>query len=107
MAEKTISEKYREKFPKAREGEESKYQKAKLSSVKGGLSWLQVDAEQLKKVTAAVIEDGAALLLARTSDGGALVIRVVDDVGSHAWYPASEEALASDLQDIGKAAINP
>lgn len=107
MAKDSLSEQYREKLKASGDPAKSKYGQAKLSSIKGGLSWLEADAEQLKKVAAAVIEDGAALLLARTSDGGALVIRVVDDVGSHAWYPASEEALASDLQDIGKAAINP
>lgn len=107
MADKTLSEQYREKLKKSDQAAESKYGKAKISSSKGGLTWLDVDAEQLKKVAAAVIEDGAALLLAKTSDGGALVIRVVDDVGSHAWYPASEDRLASDLQEIGQAAINP
>lgn len=107
MAKKSLSEKYRESLPAAKAVDESKYAKAKLSSSKGGLSWLEANAEQLLKTIAAVIEDGAAILLARTSDGGALVIRVVDDTGSHAWYPASEQEIHDDLAEIGKAAINP
>lgn len=107
MADKSLSEQYRERLRASVKAADSKYATAKLSSVKGGLTWLEADAAELLKVVAAVIEDGAAILLARTSDGGALVIRVVDDAGSHAWYPASPEALAADLREIGKAAVNP
>lgn len=107
MADQTPSEKYRERVMKSAKQGESKYAKAKLANIKGGLTYLDCDASLLQKVAADVISDGAALLLAKTSDGGALVIRVVDDNESTAWYPASEQALDTALKEIMATANKP
>jgi hypothetical protein len=70
------------------------------SQLRGGLTWMDVDAEDLKACLAAVTEDGAALLLSKTSDGGALMVQVLAETSKPKWYPASMAALNEVLEEI-------
>lgn len=70
------------------------------SQQRGGLTWMDVDPEDLRECLAAVTEDGAALLLARTSDGGALLVQVLGEKSKPKWYPASMAALTEVLTEI-------
>lgn len=70
------------------------------SQLKGGLTWGDVDPEDLVACVAAVTEDGAALLLAKTSDGGALLVQVLGENSKPKWYPASMAALTELLEEI-------
>lgn len=70
------------------------------SQLKGGLTWADVDPEDLRECLAAVTEDGAALLLAKTSDGGALMVQVLGENSKPKWYPASMAALTEVLTEV-------
>lgn len=70
---------------------------------RGRLTWADAGAEDLLAAVASVTEGGAALLLSKTSDGGALVIHLLVGTVRHKLYPASvaelNEALALIAQD--------
>lgn len=71
---------------------------------RGGTTWLDADAEMLRAAIASATEDGAGLLLSKTSDGGALSIYVLTGGATHKLYPASVEELNEALQLIVKIA---
>jgi hypothetical protein len=55
----------------------SKWAKAIEGQRKGSLTWADCGPEDLIAAIAHVTEDGAALLLSKTSDGGALMVQVL------------------------------
>lgn len=82
-----------------------KYAAAQLSTRKGGLTWADCSPTDLTAAAAAVTEDGAALLLSKTSDGGALLIQVLDGASKPKWYPASRQDLHEVLHLLTEVAI--
>lgn len=67
---------------------------------KGSVSWEDADAALLKAALVSATEDGAALLLSKTSDGGALAIHVLHGTSRSKLYPASAQELKEALQLI-------
>lgn len=86
---------------------QSKYGRAAHASGTRSLSFKEVDSNLLAAVAAAVTEDGAALLLARTSDGGAIVLQVLDGAEKPKWYAADLESLTENLRTILRASDEP
>lgn len=73
---------------------------------RGNVSFASADAELLQNAVDAVVEAGAALLLSRTSDGGALVLQVWATEARYKLYPATVTELDEALKLIeitGKA----
>lgn len=58
------------------------------------------DAELLRECIDAVSVAGDAILFARTTDGGAYVVRVLSDAGNGVWYPPTGEALEGVLSKV-------
>jgi hypothetical protein len=71
---------------------------------RGRVQWADCSAEDLLDAVAAVTEDGAALLLSTTSDGGALSIHVLTGHGTHKLYPATQAELNAALMMITEIA---
>ena len=73
----------------------------------GGLvSYLDADAKSLQECVESVTLAGDAVLFARTSDGGALSVRILSGGRTFAHYPASAaelSALLSELIELSKA----
>lgn len=72
---------------------------------RGGLTWHDADAEELRAAIAAVTEDGAALILSKTQDGGALALQVLSGAGRFKLYPATPDELAAALGHIQSIAL--
>lgn len=83
-----------------------KYRKLQEQSTRdrGSLKWSDCPSEELVDMVAAVTEDGAAILLAKTSDGGALVVRVIADKESVPFYAPDMAALNHLLMEIRSSA---
>lgn len=64
------------------------------------LRYGNVDAELLRECVDSVSSAGDAVLFARTTDGGAFVLRVLSDSGNGVYYPPSDEALVGVLQKV-------
>lgn len=64
------------------------------------LRYGNADAELLRECIDSVSNAGDAVLFARTTDGGAFVLRVLSDSGNGVWYPPSDEALVGVLQKV-------
>lgn len=77
----------------------SKYAAMKRQASRRGVSWTDVPAVELVECVSALVEDGAAVLLSRTSDGGALVLRVLDQQESTPWY-ATNAAEINEMLEI-------
>lgn len=75
----------------------TKWAAAMLGTRKGSLSWSDCGAQDLLDAVAHVTEDGAALLLARTSDGGALMVQVLVGVGDRPKFYAASMAELNEL----------
>lgn len=79
----------------------NKWAAAMLDTRKGCLSWADCGAEDLLAAVAHVTEDGAALLLSKTSDGGALMVQVLVGVGDKPkFYAASMQELNELLEAL-------
>lgn len=76
----------------------NKYKGLQLGGEHGKMSWSLADANLLKAAVVAVTEDGAGLLLARTSDGGALCVQVWEGGIPSKLFPATELELTEALQ---------
>lgn len=70
------------------------------SQLKGSLTWMDADPEDLRECIAAVTEDGAAILLSRTSDGGALMMQVLAEHSKPKWYPVTMQMLTETLMEV-------
>lgn len=68
--------------------------------VAGALSYCDADLDLLSQCIEAVTQSGDALLFSRTSDGGALSVRVLSGGRTHAFYPTSFTALNELLTEI-------
>lgn len=84
----------------------AKYQKMKDKAKGQGVSWADASQQDLMAVIVAVTADGAAVLFSRTSDGGALVVRVLVDKESIPYYPSSASEIHDALKDILLAATS-
>lgn len=85
-----------------------KYRKMQreAASRRGALTWSDADSDDLRDTVASVTEDGAAVLLAKTSDGGALVLRVIADRESVPFYApdmASLNEMMREVRDLNAA----
>lgn len=74
------------------------WQKILEAQGKPRASWTWADAEMLQDALVSVTGDGAALLLSKTSDGGALSLTILDGTHRLKWYPASEPELRDILE---------
>lgn len=84
----------------------SKYKALQQQNRPNTIDWTDAPHEDLMAAIVAVTGDGAAILLSRTSDGGALVIRVIDGNTSTPFYPSNAGALNEVLSMIVDAAAN-
>lgn len=75
-------------------------------SNKGNLTWEEAAPDLLKAAIAAATEDGAALLLSKTSDGGALCIQLLHGTSRSKLYPSSADELKEALQLIYQMAVS-
>lgn len=73
-----------------------------VNTRRGSLTWMDCPSQELVEVAASVTEDGAALLLSKTSDGGALVLRVIVDRESVPFYAPDMAALNALLLEVGE-----
>lgn len=79
----------------------SKYTGVARNSGAGALRFGQVSGETLRECVDTVVAGGDAVLFGRTSDGGALSVRVLSNGVTEAWYPSD----ASELQELLEALI--
>lgn len=77
----------------------NKWAAAMLSTRKGSLTWADCGADDLLAAVAHVTEEGAALLLAKTSDAGALMVQVLVGTGDRPKFYAASMAELNDLLD--------
>jgi len=64
------------------------------------IHWSEANAEKLRLAVDAVSRCGAAIMLGRTSDGGALSICILDGDSKIKEYPHTAEELAETLDAI-------
>lgn len=64
------------------------------------VTWADADVEMLRRAVMAVVEDGGAIILGRTSDGGALMVQILHGQGRVKIYPASQDELDTALMEI-------
>lgn len=77
-----------------------KQMQKEAASRRGALTWTDADAEDLRDTVASVTEDGAAVLLAKTSDGGALVLRIIADRESVPFYAPDMASLNEMMREV-------
>jgi hypothetical protein len=82
--------------PSDKERKTSRYTGVGGGGGAAGLSFCQVAGDTLRDTVAAVVSNGDAILFGRTSDGGALSVRVLSDGSVDVWYPTD----ASELQEL-------
>jgi hypothetical protein len=75
----------------------SKYQKASKST--GQITWAEVDGPSIKSAIDSVTRDGCAIVFSRTSDGGALVLTLLDGPTRVKEYPTKPADAVTVLQD--------
>jgi len=80
----------------------SKYGKA--TGTKAAIAWSEVDGPSIKNCIDAVTRDGCAIVFSRTSDGGALVLTLLDGPTRVKEYPTKAAEAAQLLQDWSLAA---
>lgn len=81
-----------------------KWLEATLTPEKGKLTWRDADPEDLVDAIAAATEDGAAVLLSKTSDGGALAVQVWAGTQRVKFYAAEMAQLTAILDLIQQVA---
>jgi hypothetical protein len=70
----------------------------------GALSYGQVDGEALRSCLVSVVERGDAVLFGRTSDGGALSVRVLSHGQTYAFYATDASELLELLEGLTRGA---
>lgn len=68
-------------------------------------TWAWVPVDLLAGAIVAATDDGAAVLLSKTSDGGALCLQVWNGAGRHKLYPARAAEAVEGLQLIYELAV--
>lgn len=79
---------------------ESRYEKRPRGSSNSSIRWVDADASSLHDAVCAVTDNGEAIILSRTSDGGALSITIISGSDKHRWYPNSVAMIEEDLAEI-------
>lgn len=64
------------------------------------LTWSDVPPSDLLNVVSQVVEAGCLISFGRTSDGGALVLSILDDGEATRFYMSSEEDVVSIMSDV-------
>jgi CO dehydrogenase/acetyl-CoA synthase gamma subunit (corrinoid Fe-S protein) len=82
---------------KAAEELRRKYEEAFKQAKTTSLSWSDADPADLQDAIAHVTEDGVALLLAKTSDGGALMAQALIGAGHKPKFYAASQAELNEL----------
>jgi hypothetical protein len=70
------------------------------------LNWDEAPPALLASVVSAVVDGGDAILFGRTSDGGALLLQVLNGGGKHKLYPTSAEEVEAALRSVLDIATN-
>lgn len=78
----------------------SKYAGAKARTGIPALRLGQIGGEALSVCIDAVVGAGDAILFGRTSDGGAISLRVLSDGVTECWYPTDVSELLEVLEAI-------
>lgn len=78
----------------------SKYAGLAEASGTGAVTWEEVNGPLLKQAIVAATEDGCALILSKTSDGGALSITVLAGPERIKKYAKSADLANSVLQEL-------
>lgn len=78
----------------------SKYARLSEGTDSGSVSWEEVDGRALKAAVTAATEDGCALILSKTSDGGALSVTLLAGAQRHKKYAKSAQLAESLLLEI-------
>lgn len=84
--------------------EVSKWMAASLAPERGKLTWWDAPAEELRDAIASATEDGAAVLLSKTSDGGALHIQIWSGVDRPKFYAPDMATLNALLELLTETA---
>lgn len=106
MADKTKTAAWQAQNNKPTGSAAAKYQAMKDRARGDSLSWGDASPQDLMAAIVAVTGDGAAVLFSKTSDGGALVVRVLVDKESIPYYPSNASELAATLKEIFEAATS-
>jgi hypothetical protein len=77
----------------------SRYAGLRAVNRTGALSFGQVAGDTLRECVTTVVAAGDAILFGRTSDGGALSVRILSNGVTECWYPSD----ASELQELLEA----
>lgn len=64
------------------------------------ISWRSCLAQTLQDAIVAATEDGAAVLLSKTSDGGALALQILSGAARYKYYAADSVALDDLLREM-------
>ncbi len=78
----------------------SRYGSAHVQSPSAQCDWSTIDAGLLLEVVEAVTAAGDCLMLSRTSDGGAMHVRILSEGVVEKWYPATTQELSEVLTAI-------
>jgi hypothetical protein len=80
----------------------NRYQQFASATRSQGVSIRQVDSETLQRAVATVVDSGDAILIGRTSDGGALSVRVLSGGATTCWYPTDASELLELFQGLSE-----
>lgn len=82
----------------------SKYGSTDFGGVGARVAYTDVPPELVSRVVQSVTEQGDCIMFSRTSDGGALHVRILADGLIEKWYPSSSQELMDVLSGIQDAA---
>lgn len=66
----------------------------------GAITWGDAEDSLLSSVIESVVEAGCLISFGRTSDGGAIVLSIVDDGEPTRFYMSAREELEQTLRDV-------
>lgn len=84
----------------------SKYARLSEDAPTGHVSWEEVDGRVVKAALTAVTEDGCALILGKTQDGGALSITLLGPGKPVKRWPATAASAESFLRELAATAAS-
>lgn len=82
----------------------SKYARLSEGNATGAVSWAEVNGPALKNALVAVTEDGCALILGKTSDGGALSLTLLGPGAPVKRWFKTHELAESFLHELAATA---
>jgi hypothetical protein len=86
--------------PTTTNGGPNKYARLHGEAGSGGLSIGQIDAPLLRDAIHTVVSHGDAILIGRTSDGGALSVRILSGGATECFYPTDASELLELLEGV-------